>query len=546
MPRQRKPKIEIELPKLMPHPCGPVCDCVPARPYIRVSRVGNRQFLISPEIQLRSMEDWAARRKRRLLEPACDINKSGRTFRKRSVDRILEEIKEGQYREVVLWKWSRWARNTKESLVYNEKVEAVGGEVFSATEDMDLKTAQGRYMRTVTGANDELQSDLISETWHYVHGLRRDDGLPHGGRERFGYDYIETMQGRSRIRQYVPNDEAEELTKAYLDWLGWNESGTKKSFNRISETFNRAGWLTTLGGNWTPQGVARMMDTGFAAGLIRERSKPSEEPANSIKSYDVWRRGSHQPIIAPEVWDEYYSRRVGAAELPPRSKKASHGLSALLFCTVCRRRLSTKYGGAGRTHQWQCPWRKSYHSDKKAVTVNNRLALLAVREWVRQEFADELPLGRFKASAIDRISAEKDEHEQEQAEIRSQIRARERKIKNLIEQAENDETSERARRRYNERVDQLDEEIEELTRRLAPAPVKKVIHKDYDALRKLDEVWDELPPEVLREFLGKLVSRIEIYPRSASSTRRSAEDRVRPVGVWEDPSLDDWLSERRA
>lgn len=544
MPRQRKPKIHIEMPQLAPHPCGPVCDCILARPYIRVSRVGNRQYLISPEIQLRAIEEWAKRNKRRLLEPACDINKSGRTFRKRSVDKILEEIRAGEHREVVLWKWSRWARNTKDSAVYLEKVYEAGGDVFSATEDMDPKTAVGRFTRTVTGAADEFQSDLISETWHAVHGLRRGDGLPHGGRERFGYDYIDAGEG---VKRYVPNDEAEVLKQAYLTWLGWDESGRKKSFNKISEEFNRAGWLTTLGGSWTPQGVARMMDTGFAAGLIRERSAPNGEPANSIKSYDIWRKGTHEPIIEPEAWTEYYSRRVGSASLPSRSKKAAHGLSALLFCSVCRRRLSIKHGGADRprTQQWQCPWHKSFHPDKKAVTVNNRLALEAVREWVRREFKDELPVGRFETEAMERISREKDQRSREQNAIRAEIRERERKIKNLVLQAE-DEENVAAARRLNARVAELDKEVEELSAQLTPDSVKKVVQKDYEALRKLDEVWDELPPDVLRDFLGKLVSRIEVYPRTSTSTRTSAEDRVRPVGVWQEPALDDWLSDRRA
>lgn len=544
MPRQRKPKIEIKLPSPAPHPCPQPCECLPTRPYIRVSRVGDRKYLISPEIQMRSMDEWAVRKKRRLLEPACDINKSGRTFRKRSVDKIIDEISNDEYHHVVLWKWSRWARNQTESAIYLKKVREAGGRVDSATEDYDADTAIGKLTKVVNGAVDEYQSDLQADIWQSIFSMRRDDGLPHGGRERFGYDYVEVIENEVRVKRYVQNDEAEVLKGAYLNWLGWNEVATAKSFNKICEELNRAGWVTTLGGSWTPQGVARMMDTGFAAGLIRERSAPNGEPANSIKSYDIWRLGSHNPILDQETWTEYYSRRVGSAELPSRSQKAVHGLSALLFCSVCRRRLSTKYGGAGRTHQWQCPWRKSYHPDRKAVTVNNRLALVAVRDWVRREFNDELPVGQFVAEAGGRIAKEKDAAEIEQAAIARQIRELERKIENLVREAE--DASERSRRRFNARIDELDQQVEELSTKLTPKARKMLPAKSYEALRKLDEVWDELPPEVLREFLGKLVSRIEISPRTSSSTRSTATDRVDPVGVWEGSGLDDWLSERRA
>lgn len=547
MPRERKPRVVIDLPTPSAHHHSGACACPWVRPYIRVSKIGNRKFVISPEIQMRAIEDWAIRNNRRLLPPYCDINKSGRTFRKRSVDKIIEEIKNGEYREVVLWKWSRWARNQPESAIYSKKVQDGGGEVHSATEDFDLSTAIGRLAHGLTGQIDQYQSELLSEGWRNVHTIRREDGLPHGGRERFGYDYVEITTHDERTMRYVPNNEKSDCAKAYLDWL---DETNPASFNKITADLNSAGWRTMLGGTWTPQGVARMMDTGFAAGLIRERSpemvkriEAREVSANAIESYDIWRAGAHEAIIDPAVWETYKTRRINRVGLPPRSKTPSHALTAKLFCVECKRRLSTKFAGAGKTHQWYCLSAKVFHKSVP-VSVNNRLTLEVVRDWVRQQYSDQLPVALYTDRAH-RLRSERAQHrEGQQKRIIAEIKLREGKIKNLLEAVA--VGGERAAQRYNAMIDQFDQEIEDLKaeqRKTAPRPRPT---KDSDALRALDQVWDQLPPLVLHEALSKIISRVEVSPRTASSSRSSVADRVRPVGVWEEPGLEEWLSSRPA
>lgn len=527
------------MPKLTPHWHPPGCDCAPTRPYIRVSKVGTREQVISPELQLRSIEGWARNNKKRLLEPYCDINRSGRTFRKRSVEKIIKEIAAGGYNHVTLWKWSRWARNTEESAKYTKQIQDVGGWVDSATEDIDQRTAIGKLQLGIIREFDAYTSNVMQETWKGVHERRREAGLPHGGRERFGYDYIDVRDKNGQLvgKKYeIIDDEAEMLKTAYGLYVNGG-----KSFNHILAYFNTTGASTTLGGAWTAQGVARMMDTGFAAGLIRERSMPSDKPSNSIRDYDVWRPGSHPAIIKRSLWDAYKLKRFTQPILPPRSRRAVHGLSALLFCAICRRRLVTKYAGAGRTHQWQCPWQKSFHPGT-AVSVNNRLALVVVREWVRAEYGNGLPVAAYVAEESEAAASQQSEADRKAMKIKEQIQALENKIDNLVELAAT--APMRAKQRYNDKIETWDQEIQDLREKLLPPPVKRTVVKDYDDLRSLDDVWEELSPEVLRDALSNLVHRVEVSARTSTSTRSSASDRVHPVGSWEEPDMDNWLASR--
>lgn len=532
MSNARKLPPGVVVPELKPHLHPPGCGCELAVPYVRVSKVGRREEVISTDLQVIAITKYAEANNIRLLEPVFDIDKSGRTFRKRSVDGIIGEIKAGKYKRVLLFKWSRWARNIEESAVYLKKVRDAGGRVDSATEDDDQDTAIGKLKRGVGQLFDQYQSDLISETWGYVHDRRREAGLPHGGRARFGYDYT----GKS----YVVNEQTGPVVQA-----GYASYNRGQSFNEILRDFQRSGFKTTLGGEWTAQGIARMMDTGFAAGLIRERSAPSSEPANSIRSYDTWRPGAHEPLIDRRTWDAYKARRVAQASIPPRARKPVHPLSALLFCAVCRRRLVTKYAGAGRTHQWQCPWQRTRHPGV-AVTVNNRLTMEAVREWVKGQFGEALPAAEF----MDMVSAERLEREQaQQVEYdlaTEKISAIEGKIENLLDLAESARGT--SRERIHARLEEYEKEIERLTaaRGEATPAARELPNKDQKVLLALDAAWSDLlsDPVSMHRLLAMVVCRVEVSPRSASSTRKSVADRARPVGTWELPDLDDWLAVR--
>lgn len=543
LPRKRGIRAaEVALPKLSAHwhPSG--CKCELARPYIRVSKVGSREQVISPELQLSAIENYARTHNLRLLPPVCDINRSGRTFRKRSVDKLIKEVEEGICQRIVLWKWSRWARNTEESAKYLKYVRDAGGRVDSATEDFDQETAIGKLQLGIMREFDTYTSNVMQETWLGVHARRREAGLPHGGRDRFGYDYIELRDGDGILtgKAYVKNDREAEIVKEL--YRAYNSG---QSYNKLLVYMKSTGTTTTLGGQWTAQGIARMMDTGFAAGLIRERSTPSEKPSNSIKDYDVWRPGVHDAIIDRKTWEAYKARRVRQAGLPPRLRKPAHELSGLMFCVLCRRRLVTKYGGVGRTHQWQCAWQKAFHPGV-AVTVNNRLALEALRAWVRELVGDEINMSALRHRAVAELTATKDQHKSEQQLLKEEIQELQDKIENLLDLAETVKGP--ARERIDARLALYSAQIDTLKERLAPEPpqVRVFEEADQEAFRELDSVWDELPSEVINEALGRLISRIEVAPRSQRSSRKSAADRVLPVGLWERPELVEWRAARPA
>ncbi|WP_433789746.1 recombinase family protein [Actinoplanes sp. CA-252034] len=372
--------------------------------YIRVSKVGGRgDDLISPEVQRHTIDMLAEREGIQIVAEIQDIDKSGRYFAKRRVKEVIQGVKEGRWSYVILWKWSRWGRNLKESQIHLAAVEEVGGIVRAATEDVDPKTTIGRFTRDQLLSIAQLQSDMISDSWKEAQDKRRRDGLPTDGKPRWGYIY----EGK---RYRVDESLRETLKTAYEAYV----SGA--SLRGMALEWNAAGLRTTTGILWNGNRLGHMLDTGFAAGWIRERSDTAAAGKYTIAHFDVWRRGAHEPIISLELFERYRERRAAQAKMAPRLRTASHALSGLMFCGYpdCGGAMVSTKSGRGRVLNWTC----NRAEVSKAHAPNNVSDLRAMRfilGWIERhvqrgesvtEEARRLEAGRRATDDVEALEAD--------------------------------------------------------------------------------------------------------------------------------------------
>ena len=64
---------------------------------------------------------------------------------------------------LVIYKFDRWARSTKELIEHIERLLAKDIKIFSYSENIDLSTSMGRAMLTIMSAFAQLERDLIRE-----------------------------------------------------------------------------------------------------------------------------------------------------------------------------------------------------------------------------------------------------------------------------------------------------------------------------------------------------------------------------------------------
>ncbi len=535
---RREPKLrpDIQLPELPAHHHTDSCDCEPTQPYLRVSAAGGRTKIVSPVVQFEGILLDSKLNKRRLVGPILFDLKSGKTVQDR-IAPVLEIIRSGKAKNIAVYKWDRWGRNLLESLQMCAAVQDAGGEIYSATEAFDTKNPTADLVRHILLAVAEHQGKMISQSWRNIQAYRRENGLPHSGRDRFGYVYQD-----QKYLIYEP--EATALRNAYTAYV----AGT--SLRQIARDWNEAGHVTSMGGRWTPQAVGKMLDTGFAAGYIRERSTPGTRPANTLANYDVWREGSHAAIITDDLWHSYRGKRAALSELPPRLHRPAHELSGLIFCFLCGRRMTTKYMGQKATHHWVCTHRAAYHPDT-AIGISNKIALEVVLDWVQKRGAagdaDATARGQMVTEAA--RASEPNEASVEAERLLSEINKVKRKLNRLrdlyleedadITKAEYDGR----RSRYNGERRALEAELSKV-RAAGEQPVS--IEARIPAFRSLAEHWPELAPELRNRALAALIGMVRISPTAQPRLTSQSWRRVEIVPSWEMAVWGDaWLSERR-
>ncbi|WP_107450965.1 recombinase family protein [Streptomyces sp. RTd22] len=331
------------------------------RGYIRVSK--KRRDMISPEIQ-RDAIDGAAQRNKifQVDKPIEDLGLSGREFENRQIHKLVEAVQRREIEVVLLWKWSRFGRNTLESLLNIQKIYDAGGDVMAATEDFDGRTSVGRLQITQMLGWAQFQSDQIGENWSSAHKYRRDLGLPHSGFKTFGYKICFTCpphepgdrrfkcnECRSGIQKIDPIT-GPVLAECYRRYTFENEP-----ISHIVEDLRVRGFRTEGGAIITTTQLYKWMDSGFGLGWVRWRSKEkiladkqivAEGRKNYYRSsrpeyFDVWRVGAHKSVIEDEderemLWLMYLAKRFDSPKTPKRYHDPKYSVSGLLRCTGIR------------------------------------------------------------------------------------------------------------------------------------------------------------------------------------------------------------------
>lgn len=480
---------------------------------IRVSK--GRDEMISPEIQWDSIQAHVQKRRLTLAKVFLDMHKSGRAFEKRAVKIIVEDVTRGDYLWVVLWKWSRWGRNVRWSQVYLAGVESAGGRVESATEDLDPKTPIGRFTRTQLLALAELESDQKSEAWKETHANRRLRQLPHSGSPRLGYVY-------ERGKGYTPHPVAgKALADCYRDYL----SGMP--IRRLAMRMNDLGVTTSAGGRVTPTSLRRSMDTGFAAGLIREQSAPPEGASSTAWSqrvFDVWRRGAHTALIDEETWVAYQERRK--EQVAPRAAARTHELSGLMWHVECEGTMTSAYSGNGGYHVWRCITHLHYPDECAGTSISNRLVMAGVWKWLDEEErgADTLQGRIERARRADSLAAEVTRLETRIAELSRRL-----KRLRMLYVDDDDYTLEA----YNAEKAPVQTELREAQAallRMRQAATTAATPEHFNALRS---AWDTISVQARRESLGRLIRRVEVQSPLERRGCLGGGDRVRVVPMWD-------------
>lgn len=463
----------------------------------KTGRATSQLDTVSPEIQEAAGREYCARKGYPVVAVVADLNRTGRTLKRRKVQEAIGHIERGAAKVIVVWKWSRLARNRRDFAVTCDYIEATaGGRVESSTEPIDVTTAVGRLSRGMLAEIAAFESDRAAEVSREVIDARVADGLPATGRPRFGYVNV----GKGRFQSDPETGQV--LATMYRKYL----AGT--GYKGIARWLNDHGHRNTAGGHFDEHNVRDVLDSGFGAGKVRHRGGYVD--------------GAHEPVIEAGEWVRYQQIRSERAALPSRTKGSRYLLAGLVKCGICGASMNARADKYG--HVW-------YRCRNRGLTeCPNPYARLTdiegeVLRWLRRMVGTVDDAAKARRQAQAKVATHRSRAEVLLRQIGQQKDALTRltvdRAKGLMP---DDDAYIAARDEISQARDRLLAEYEEATRVAAVGD-----RFDPTAYRGLLAEWDTLPVVARREALRKLLARVRVW---------GMPFRVQPVPAWQDEDVE--------
>lgn len=141
--------------------------------YARVSTLDQ-----DPEMQLRELRAYAKHRRLTITDQFID-RVSGTRDDRPELDRLWQQVRAGKIDTVLVWKFDRFARSTKQLIFALEEFQHLGVAFISITEQIDTGSPMGKAMFTVISAIAEVERSLIAERVRAGIAKARAQGKPH-------------------------------------------------------------------------------------------------------------------------------------------------------------------------------------------------------------------------------------------------------------------------------------------------------------------------------------------------------------------------------
>ncbi len=298
-----------------------------AAAYIRVST--DDQIEYSPDSQIKMIRDYAQRNDYILPDEFIFMDEgiSGKTVGKRPAFMKMigtAKIKPKPFDAILLWKFSRFARNREDSIVYKSMLrKQLGIEVISVSENLgDDKMSV--LIEAMIEAMDEYYSINLAEEVKRGMTEKAKRGEPLSI-PPFGY--------KMENKRLVPAENESDIIKQVFAWYA---DGV--GMLRIAKNLNAAGVRTHRGNLIENRTVEYWLNNPAYIGKIRWT--PTGKTSRNYHNADsMITDGTHEPLIDIDTWERVQNRMKDQKEKYRKwhkpSDSVSHWLVGIIHCGIC-------------------------------------------------------------------------------------------------------------------------------------------------------------------------------------------------------------------
>lgn len=352
-----------------------------AAAYIRVSTEDQVEY--SPDSQLKAIRNYAKQNEIILPDKFVFIDEgiSGRKADKRPAFQQMigtAKLKPRPFDVILLWKFSRFARNREDSIVYKSMLrKQCGIDVISISEQLgEDKTSI--LIEALIEAMDEYYSVNLAEE------VRR------GMNEKFSRGEVVSQPpfGYKMGNGFFVPDEvnAPIVQMMFRDYL--NGMGTRA----ISAKLNDMGIKTSKGNNFENRTVEYILTNPVYIGKLR-RSKNGYSNLDRFHEdteNTVYINGNHKPIIDNETFELVHKKRIKNKSLYKRYDRQAHVefmLKGLVRCSNC---------GATLTLNAKAQYLQCHKYAKGACKISHSIMLKKINTLIIDRLKSDLSTGSFE------------------------------------------------------------------------------------------------------------------------------------------------------
>lgn len=458
-----------------------------AAAYIRVSTEDQVEY--SPDSQLTEIRKYAKAHDMTVPDDLIFVDEgiSGKNTKKRPAFNAMIGAAKSNPRPfdaILLWKFSRFARNRQDSIVYKSMLRReLGIEVISISEPIG-DDKMSILFEAMIEAMDEYYSINLAEE------VRR--GMTQRAKEG-GYNTYAPFGYRLENHKFIPNPETAPLVqKIFHDFL----AGT--TIQSLTHQINDLGIRTRFGNRFDRRNIEYILKNPVYIGKVRWT--PTGKVRRHHESKDtIITDGTHEPLIAEDVF--------AAAQAKLEQQRLTYGryhrvdgkpfmLKGIVKCSCCGSTLVPAFGGKSlQCHNYtkgKCPISHSITVTSLTTSVLNQIT----HDFEAMDFAILSANGKCVRNDADREIINR-QIEREKLKLVRVREAFEAGIDTLEEYRIN-------KKRIQDQITRLEQSRPKPQEVISTAEFVRLHAADLEKLKR-DDVPEEEKNNIIRSFVQKII-----------------------------------------
>ena len=320
-------------------------DLMPVALYARVS--SDRQDVdLSIAAQLRALRDYAEKNDYLVAREYVDEAESGRIADRPEFQKMLNEAAkpEAPFKEILVWKFSRFTRKREHAVAFKSMLRRRGVRVVSITEQAD-DTPTGKLLEAIIESVDEFYSENLAQ--EVTRGMREaaSRGFWMTTYAPYGYKRVHVQDGAAKRPKLELNPPADAVVRRVFDMVLQG-----RSIPDVTKTLNAEGIPTTNGKKWLKTTIHTMLSHEAYTGTVVWGAN-AKDGAPPVRVEDA-----HPAIVSKR--DFQRARRLLGSRAPkkvnPRRASSPYLLSGISKCETCGKAMTAAEAKSGKYTYYIC------------------------------------------------------------------------------------------------------------------------------------------------------------------------------------------------